>query len=251
MSERAHYYEAHEAQYVKRLGAGQVAWDGGAYDDFFMRPFVARSLERSHFHSPGARARALELGCGTGPLSCQLAEAGFDVTGIDISPSAIAFAREVAATRNLPITFEVGDVCRSPFPPRPFDLIVDGHLLHCVVFENERRGLLERVRQSLAPGGEFWLETMLLEEGQEPDPAWNLDNRGVVWAQINDGERYFEAERRDESWWLPQRLIGRSANALLAELRSAGLRIVEHETYPPTAPRTPGGLRARCAVDQG
>src|SRR5688572_25007191 len=47
----------------------------------FMRPFVARSLQRTRMHRP--RARALELGCGMDALSCQLAEAAFDVTGVN------------------------------------------------------------------------------------------------------------------------------------------------------------------------
>lgn len=81
-----------------------------------------------------------------------------------------------------------------------FDLVVDGHLLHCIVFDEERWRLLERIRQSLTPGGEFWVETMLLEDGHEPDPAWHVDERGVVWAQINDGDRYAEAVQRDGGW---------------------------------------------------
>jgi len=245
----AHYYEAHEAEYAKRLAAGQVAWDGGAYDEFFMRPFVARSLERSNFRGR-AGLRALELGCGTGPLCCQLAEAGFDVLGIDISATAIARAREVAAQRKLAITFEVGDVCRHPLPGEAFDLIVDGHLLHCIVFEHERRRLLEQVRGALKPGGEFWVETMLLEDPRGADPAWHLDAHGVVWAPLDAvrGKLYTEAVYRDGGWWLPQRLIARSRAALLAELESAGLRVIESECYPPPAPLAPGGLRARCAV---
>ena len=38
-------YQAHEAEYQKRLAAGHVAWDAGDYDQFFMRPFVERCLE--------------------------------------------------------------------------------------------------------------------------------------------------------------------------------------------------------------
>src|SRR5579872_5793347 len=170
LAKRARYYEVHEAEYVKRLNAGQVGWEAGAYDDFFMRPFVAGSINRSTFHRPGARA--LDLGCGTGALSCQLAEAGFEVTGIDIAPSAITLAREMAARRKLRISFDVADVCAQPFPRRGFDLVVDGHLLHCIAFEQERRQLLEKIRRSLNTGGEFWVETMLLEDGQEPNPEW-------------------------------------------------------------------------------
>jgi hypothetical protein len=67
-----------------------------------------------------------------------------------------------------------------------------------------------------------------------------------VWARINDGARFVEVVRRDGNWWLPQRLIARSRDALLTELSSAGLRVVESECYPPSRPREPGGLRARC-----
>ena len=247
MPQRPRYYEAHEAEYAKRIAAGHVGWDGGEYDQFFMRPFLSRSLARADFR--GMPRLALDLGCGTGALSCQLAAAGFEVTGIDISPTAIEMARRMAARRGLRITFEVDDVCRRALPERAFGLVVDGHLLHCVVFEHERRRLLEQVRHSLAPGGEFWVETMLLEDGQEPNPEWHLDERGVVWArQREGGDRYAEAVWRDGSWWLPQRLIARSREALLGELRSAGLKIVESEVYPPAEPRTPGGLRARCAT---
>jgi SAM-dependent methyltransferase len=249
MTKRAHYYEAHDAEYAKRLAAGQVAWDAGDYDQFFMRAFVERSLERAGFR--GAGRRALELGCGTGPLSCQLAEAGFDVTGIDVSPTAIGLAREMSARRGLQINFELGDVCRQALPERSFDLIVDGHLLHCIVFPHERRRLLEQVRNALRQGGEFWVETMLLEGGHEADPAWHLDERGVAWAPIGNDRatHYVEAEWRDGAWWLPQRLIARSPEALMTELGAAGLTVLEWECYPPAEPRTPGGVRARCARD--
>ncbi len=41
--------------------------------------------------------RVLDCGCGTGWTSLFLARAGYDVTGIDLSPDAIAIARELAA----------------------------------------------------------------------------------------------------------------------------------------------------------
>jgi cyclopropane fatty-acyl-phospholipid synthase-like methyltransferase len=214
-----------------------------------MRPFVARCLERATLR---CGAPALEMGCGTGPLSCQLAEAGLDVIGVDISPTAIVVARGMAARRKLPIAFAIADVCHWPFAEETFDLIVDGHLLHCIVFVNERRALLENVRRSLTDDGEFWLETMMLADGWEANPDWHLDARGVVWSPIGDrGAQYADAEQRDGTWWLPQRLIARSADQVLHELHAAGLRVIEHESYVPSEPRAPGGFRARCARGDG
>jgi SAM-dependent methyltransferase len=40
--------------------------------------------------------RVVDAGCGAGPLSKALVEAGFDVTGIDASPALLEFAREAA-----------------------------------------------------------------------------------------------------------------------------------------------------------
>ena len=42
-------------------------------------------------------SKALDIGCGTGYYSLYLASKGFDVTGVDLSPSAIAIARDKAA----------------------------------------------------------------------------------------------------------------------------------------------------------
>ncbi|MEM8783587.1 MAG: methyltransferase domain-containing protein [Planctomycetota bacterium] len=247
MDHSVHYYEAHEPEYERRLRSGRVGWDAGNYDDVFMKPFVARSLASLGFPSTGARA--LDLGCGTGALSCYLAEHGFDVAGLDIAPTAIAFATREADQRNLDIAFEVSDVCRDPFPPGPYDLILDGHLLHCIVFEDEREALLRKIRGSLSGRGQFWVETMLLGPDQEPDPAWHLDARGVVWAKCEHGRRYAEAVRRDGAWWLPQRLMARSSAQLLTELRGAGLTVLDWESYEPEQAGHPGGFRARCGAN--
>ncbi|MEM9752961.1 MAG: methyltransferase domain-containing protein [Planctomycetota bacterium] len=247
MDQDLHYYEAHEPEYQRRLRRGQVGWDAGNYDDIFMKPFVVRSLASLGF--PTAGSRALDLGCGTGALSCYLAEQGFDVVGLDIAPTAIAHAIRESKQRGLDIAFEVSDVCREPFPPDPYDLILDGHLLHCIVFEHERDALLRKIRRSLSGRGQFWVETMLLESDHEPDPAWHLDERGVVWARCKNGQSYAEAIRRDGAWWLPQRLIARSSAQLLEELRRAGFSVVDWESYEPEQAGHPGGFRARCAAN--
>lgn len=75
-------------------------------------------------------ARAIDLGCGAGGVSIELAEAGFEVTGVDFSPVALAKARTSAARRGLGparVTFVQGDLTSGAVPgvTGRFDLLVD------------------------------------------------------------------------------------------------------------------------------
>jgi ubiquinone/menaquinone biosynthesis C-methylase UbiE len=72
---------------------------------------------------------ALDVGCGTGFLSLQLAELGHRVTGIDFAPAMLDKARNKAAARNLIVDFRNGDAERPDLPEAGFDLIVERHLL--------------------------------------------------------------------------------------------------------------------------
>jgi SAM-dependent methyltransferase len=75
-------------------------------------------------------ARAIDLGCGAGGVAIELAEAGFDVTGVDFSPVALAKARRAAAERGLGpdrIRFTQGDLTAGHVSgvDGSFDLLVD------------------------------------------------------------------------------------------------------------------------------
>ncbi|HZT86816.1 MAG TPA: class I SAM-dependent methyltransferase [Stellaceae bacterium] len=72
---------------------------------------------------------ALDVGCGTGFLSLELAQRGHRVTGVDFAPAMLAEARNKAAARGLAIRFDEADAERLPFPPQSFDLVVSRHVL--------------------------------------------------------------------------------------------------------------------------
>jgi ubiquinone/menaquinone biosynthesis C-methylase UbiE len=72
---------------------------------------------------------ALDVGCGTGFLSFELAARGHRVTGVDFAPAMIALARGKGAARGGAVTFEEADAERLPFEPASFDLVVSRHLL--------------------------------------------------------------------------------------------------------------------------
>jgi ubiquinone/menaquinone biosynthesis C-methylase UbiE len=100
-------------------------------------------------------AQVLEVGCGPGHLSIQLARRdGLAVTGLDLDPAMIEHARanagpsgEGAGRRP---AFLIGDVTSLPFPDESFDLVVSTLSMHH--WANPTAGLIE-IGRVLRPGG--------------------------------------------------------------------------------------------------
>lgn len=90
-----------------------------------------------------------EIGCGEGDDTAVLARAGLDVIAIDLSPEAVAAARE----RVLSATIECRDV-RHPFPEsvREVGVVVASLCLHYFTW-SETQVLVQRIRSVLRPGG--------------------------------------------------------------------------------------------------
>lgn len=102
----------------------------------------------------------LEVGCGAGDLSLWLAARGYLVQGVDIAPTAVAWAREKAQAQGLRAEFQVGDVTNlAGYSANAFDLVLDGYCLHCIIGQ-DRGALLGSVRRVLKPGGIFHVRTM-------------------------------------------------------------------------------------------
>jgi ubiquinone/menaquinone biosynthesis C-methylase UbiE len=72
---------------------------------------------------------ALDVGCGTGFLSLELAVRGHRVTGIDLALAMLDAARRKAAEAGLDIRFQTGDAEQAPFPAASFDLVISRHVL--------------------------------------------------------------------------------------------------------------------------
>ena len=67
--------------------------------------------------------RILDIGCGTGRHSIELAKRGYKVTGIDLSESQLTRAKEKASAQNLSINFERQDARKLNFGAE-FDLVI-------------------------------------------------------------------------------------------------------------------------------
>lgn len=101
-----------------------------------------------------APGRALDLACGEGRHAIALAELGWSVTGVDFSEVAIARARKRAAEANVDVDFRRDDLLAFEPEAGTYDLVVVIFLQLPAV---ERRRVLERAANAVAPGGTFLL----------------------------------------------------------------------------------------------
>ena len=99
--------------------------------------------------------KTIDLGCGTGNYAIYLASRGFEVTGVDISPTAIKIAKENAKKKGIKCNFVVANVLGDLFEVKEkFDFAFEWELLHHI-FPEQRRIYVENVHKLLVPGGNY------------------------------------------------------------------------------------------------
>ena len=145
--------------------------------------------------------RALDLACGSGRHALFLAERGFEVTAVDISPVALAHGAERARKKSLSISWHQADLENYRFEAAAYDLILNIDYL--------QRSLIPAIKASLKTGGFVIFETYLIDQqtiGHPKTPNYLLqhnellesfrDFRVLYYREgriINNGERSFRA----------------------------------------------------------
>ncbi len=99
--------------------------------------------------------KAIDLGCGAGNYAIYLAGKGFDVTGVDISPTAIKIAEENARQKGVRCRFLTADVLGGLEEiQETFDFAFDWELLHHIFPEN-RAKYVRNVYRNLSSKGSY------------------------------------------------------------------------------------------------
>jgi len=155
---------------------------GNVYPKYTTRNPVARLLVanfRSHLRQlverTGAR-QVHEVGCGEGFLARQLAAEGYDVRGSDLSPAAIAEARQRSADANLQVPFQVADLYRLSPARDAAELVIC-----CEVLEHlpDPAGALDILNRLARP---------YLIVSVPREPLWRILNvaRGKYWSDLGN-----------------------------------------------------------------
>ncbi len=224
-------------------------WDAGLYDrkHSFVWKHGASLIE---LLAPRPGDDILDLGCGTGHLTSQLAETGARVVGLDHSAEMIEQAR-----RSYPaVTFEIGDALRLKFTGQ-FDAVFSNAALHWVP---EADLVVQGIAKALRPGGRFVAEfggkgnvrrivtamqnaALALGCGRVESPwyypsvgeyAGLLERHGleVTFAVLFDRPTPLEGETGLRDW--VRMFGGHFLNRAPADRREEFLRLVEEEVRP-------------------
>jgi SAM-dependent methyltransferase len=182
------------------------------FEDFFDDEYLRFAVDRFPAEATAAEvdllvdavelepgARVLDLACGHGRHSVELARRGFAVTGVDLSAPSLELAAARAAEAGVAVRFERSDMRRISYEAG-FDAVINMFTAFGYFEEAENRLVMERVAAALVPGGAF-----LMEVGNPVAVFSRFEARG--WHALSDGtvmleERVYDAPRgRFETCW--------------------------------------------------
>lgn len=170
--------EKHEKVYQNLRDCGYNGWGGENYETR-MKGWE-NQLDKLFDSIELQSGKILELGCGAGDVSIKLAQRGFEVTGIDISPTAIEWAKEKSKELGLEIQFIEGSVCdNSILEGKKYDLIIDGNCLHCL-FGEDRNKFYSNLKRLIKAEGSVFISTAIRLHAEDPVPQISSIERCIV-----------------------------------------------------------------------
>ncbi len=147
-------------EWEQRYQTGETGWDRGGAS-----PAMDYWLE----YELTTPARVLIPGCGRGHEVIELARRGFDVTAVDIAPSATAHLEQQLAGADLKAEVLLGDLF-DYVPDAPFDAVYEQTCL-CAIQQDQREAYEAKLHAWLKPGGK--LLALFMQTGAEGGPPFH------------------------------------------------------------------------------
>jgi ubiquinone/menaquinone biosynthesis C-methylase UbiE len=179
---------------------------------------------------------ALDLGCGTGFLSLELAARGHRVTGVDFAPAMIARAERKAAERGFTVRFEAGDAEQLPFARASFDLAISRHVLWTLPHPE---AAIDEWLRVLRPGGRLVIVDGAVLDGSDrvagAQPGCQENARtSAEYAAVGDQLPFLGGRPREEIEALlrAHRLINVKGDSLIDLVDAQVQRMIEEGLEP-------------------
>jgi SAM-dependent methyltransferase len=150
----------------------KIPWDDPAFSTRMLREHLSQAHDAAsrrteriaaqvrwiHDHLLGGQAtRVLDLACGPGLYTAQLAALGHQCVGIDFAPASIAHARDTAAAAELACTYHLADIRMADYGDS-VGLVMLTFGEFNVFRPADARAILAKAHRALAPGGLLLLE---------------------------------------------------------------------------------------------
>ena len=191
----------------------------GQVNDDLWSEHVARYAFASRF---AEGKRVLDAGCGAGYGSAELAQTALQVTGFDIAPDAVEYARSTYPLPNL--NFAAASCTATPFRPNSFELVVAFEVIEHL---QDYRAFLKECARVVTPQGLFIVSS--------PNKSYYAESRAKTGPNPFH-EHEFEAEE------FVTELSGVFSNVrLLLENRVESFAFHPPRTFWPAGVRIDGG----------
>ena len=145
-------------------------WYVGAYDEHYYETYGQEfTSDQTRIDVDGVVAllgltpgiHVLDLCCGFGRHSLELARRGFQVTGLDLSPDLLRHARETADAEGLAVNWVQSDMRDIPMPAEPYDAVLMlFSSLGVFDTDDDEARVVQAAAQVLKPGGVILIDTI-------------------------------------------------------------------------------------------
>lgn len=136
----------------------------GLYAEVLARQFTPEATQQQadmirRLLDPRPGQRVLDVPCGQGRIALELAEAGLDVTGVDLNERFVRRARRAARKRGLRVRFRRCDMREIGYDGE-FDAVVNWFTSFGYFSDAENQRFLRAAFRALKPGGRLLIEAI-------------------------------------------------------------------------------------------
>lgn len=145
---------------------GSYKWEDQVYQDMIEKDETERStfgvacetMMETLFNLPNVpqSGKLLEVGCGDGYNTLNLAQRGYEIIAIDVAKTGVKLAQELVKRKNVKnVQVLHMDASAMTFEDNYFDVVVDATCLHCILNLEDRKEVLAEIHRVIKPTGAF------------------------------------------------------------------------------------------------